>query len=66
MLDKMRVRAFARFIREYGETKLMDCMETNERAGIVYHYPGQLIGDYDVPQTEEEIIELLCHGKAVR
>ncbi len=31
--------------------------------GIVYHYVGQLVGDYDKCQTEEEIIEMIKTGK---
>jgi hypothetical protein len=30
---------------------------------MVYHYEGQLVGDYDVPDTEDGIIELILHGK---
>jgi hypothetical protein len=63
MLDKPRVRAFAKFISQYGEQKLMECLETNEKAGIAYHYDGQLVGDYDKFQTEEEIINFILHGK---
>jgi hypothetical protein len=63
MLDKRRVRAFASFIRQYGEKRLLDCLEKNERAGIRYHYEGKLTGDYDLPETESGIIEVLMHGK---
>ena len=34
MLDKMRIRAFARFMKEYGENKFLDCLEINEREDI--------------------------------
>ena len=30
--------------------------------GLVYHYPGRLTGDYDVPETVEEILELIERG----
>ena len=63
MMEKTKVRAFARFLREYGEEKLMDCLERNERAGVVYHYPGGVLGDYDAPGTEEETIALILHGR---
>ncbi len=62
MLDKPRVRAFAKFITEYGEDKLMDALGRNEAAGVKYHYEGELVGDYDKPQTEEEIRQLILHG----
>jgi hypothetical protein len=63
MLDKLRVRAFARFIAQYGEAKFIDCLERNEKAGIVYHSQGQLTGDYDKFQSEEEIISFILKGK---
>lgn len=63
MLDKMRIRAFARFIQQYGEEKLMDCLDRNERAGVVYHYPGAIIGDYDIPLSEAAVIEMILNGK---
>lgn len=63
MLDKPRIRAFATFAKELGAEMLLDCLERNERAGIRYHYPGKLIGDYDVPETETGIRHLILHGK---
>ncbi len=63
MLDKTRIRAFARFIQENGEESLMGFLERNEQAGVVYHYEGQLVGDYDKPSSEEEIIKFIMNGK---
>lgn len=63
MLDQKRIRAFARFAKEYGAENLLDCLERNERSGMVYHNPGELKGDYDKPDTEEKIMELLLFGK---
>lgn len=63
MLDKPRIRAFARFIKDRGEEKLLDCLDRNEQSGIVYHYKGELIGDYDIPKTEKEITRLIMYGK---
>lgn len=63
MFEKTRVRAFARFIAEYGEERLMELLERNEAAGMVYHYEGQLTGDYDIPETEEGIWALILRGK---
>jgi len=59
MLNKLRVRTFAKCVSEYGEEKFMDLLEKNEKAGIIYHYEGQLIGDYDKPETEEGIKQLI-------
>lgn len=63
MLDEVRIRAFARFAKEFGPEKLLDCLEMNEKSGIVYHYPGKLTGDYDKYETEERIIEMILNGK---
>lgn len=63
MLDNRRIKAFAGFVKKYGEDKLLECLGRNEKAGVVYHYPGKLTGDYDVPQTEEGIIQMILNGK---
>ncbi len=57
MLEKARVRAFVRFVREHGEEALLDCLENGVKAGLVYHREG-LAGDYDLG-TEEEVLGLL-------
>jgi hypothetical protein len=62
MLEKMRIRAFAEFIKRCGEDELMDCLERNEKKGVIYHHEGQLTGDYDRFETEEEIIRFIKSG----
>ena len=62
MLDKPRIRAFAEFAKRYGTDELEKCLLRNKEKGIVYHYKGQLVGDYDRCQTEEEIIEMIKTG----
>lgn len=62
MLDKPRIRAFAEFARRYGADELAKCLLKNKEKGIVYHYEGQLTGDYDACLTEEQIIEMLKKG----
>ncbi|OGO90476.1 MAG: hypothetical protein A2Y17_13020 [Clostridiales bacterium GWF2_38_85] len=62
MLDKARIRAFARFAKEYGTEELTKCLLQNKKNGIVYHYDGQLVGDYDKCETEDEIIAMIKHG----
>lgn len=64
MQQKPRIRAFADYIREYGADKLMDCLERNERAGVQYHYPNELVGDYDRFGTREEIWSVIDNGIA--
>ena len=63
MLDKPRIQAFASFIKVRGEEFLLDCLEQNERADIRYHHPGKLTGDYDAPETEEEIFHMIEFGQ---
>lgn len=62
MLDKPRIRAFAKFAKEYGTDELIRCLLRNKANGIIYHYDGQLVGDYDKCKTEEEIIEMIKNG----
>lgn len=57
MHDKVRIAAFAEFIRQNGEEKMMDYLEQNKKVGVVYHYPGQLVGDYDKCETVDEVIK---------
>ena len=59
ILDKPRIRAFARFAGAYRQDGLMAALEAGEDRGMAYHYPGGLAGDYDRPQTEEGVYQLL-------
>jgi ribosomal protein S18 acetylase RimI-like enzyme len=59
MHDKIRIRAFCQFIRQHGEKELIDSLERSGKAGIIYHYDGKLIGDYDKCQSAEEVIRML-------
>lgn len=63
MLDTLRIRVFAAFVKENGVEALLDRLEKNEKAGVKYHYPGKLSGDYDVPQTEVGIVNMILYGK---
>ncbi len=63
MLDKLRIRTFAKFIQEFGEEELLRCLERNEKAGMMYHYENSLTGDYDIPDTEEGIRQLIQNGR---
>ncbi|MDE6906346.1 MAG: hypothetical protein K2P76_15735 [Lachnospiraceae bacterium] len=49
--------------KRYGVEELEKCLLRNKEKGIVYHYEGQLVGDYDKCKTEEEIIEMIKTGK---
>lgn len=59
MLKKVRSQAFIKYIKANGTDALIDALEANEKKGVEYHYKGKLHGDYDVPQTIDEIIDML-------
>ena len=60
--EKIKARAFAEYARRFGLEKLLDCLECNEQAGIVYHREG-IMGDYDEFDDLEELIECVRTGK---
>ena len=59
MLNKLRVRTFAKFIKISGEEKWLECLKRNEAQRIIYYSDG----DYDHFETEEEIIKFILEGK---
>lgn len=65
MMARIRPLAFTQFARRYGEKELLDCLERNEQAGIVYHRDA-LCGDYDDFSDIEELIEFIKTDKRAR
>lgn len=63
MLDKPRILAFARFAKDNGADELVRCLIRNEAAGVVYHYEGQLVGDYDLCSNEDQLLVMIRSGK---
>lgn len=63
MLEKLKPRVFSKFASRCGEEALLDRLEENEAAGIVYHYEGGFTGDYDAAETEECLVDLILYGK---
>lgn len=59
--DKIKPRAFAEYARRYGLDDLLDHLESNEKAGIVYHREG-IIGDYDSFDDIETLIAFIKTG----
>ena len=55
-------QAFTLFIKRYGIESLLDCLEENEKRGILYHRKG-IIGDYDDFDDVEKLIEFIKTGK---
>lgn len=62
ILSKNKPRAFTEFARRFGEERLLDCLESNEAAGIVYHRDG-ITGDYDDFDDLDELIAFIEHGR---
>lgn len=62
LLNKIKPYGFTLFVRRYGEAALLDCLERNERAGVVYHREG-IYGDYDDFDDVEELIDFIRTGE---
>ena len=62
LLGKIKPYGFTLFIRRYGLDTLLDCLERNERQGIVYHREG-IIGDYDDFDDAEALISFILTGQ---
>lgn len=62
LLNKIKPYGFILFIKRYGIEKLLDCLEENEKRGILYHRKG-IIGDYDEFEDVEKLIEFIMTGK---
>ncbi len=60
-LIKIKPYSFTLFVKRYGEEKLLDCLEENEKKGIVYHRDG-INGDYDDFNDAEELINFILTG----
>ncbi|MBR4471865.1 MAG: DUF3795 domain-containing protein [Erysipelotrichaceae bacterium] len=62
LLSKIKPYGFSVFAKRYGEEELLDCLERNERNGIIYHRGG-INGDYDDFEDAEELIRFIKTGK---
>ena len=62
LLSKIKPYGFTLFVKRYGEAALLDCLERNEKAGIVYHRTG-ITGDYDGFDDAEALIQFIRTGK---
>ena len=60
--DKIKALAFTEFARRYGTDALLDRLEINEKAGIVYHREG-IMGDYDEFDDIEKLIRFIQTGE---
>ncbi|MFR0874423.1 MAG: hypothetical protein ACLSHC_07295 [Bilophila wadsworthia] len=44
------------------EAALIRAFAKNEADGVLYHYPGRLVGDYDLPENGSAIRAMLLRG----
>lgn len=58
LLSKIKPYAFTLFAKRYGESCLLDCLEKNEKSGVVYHRNG-IFGDYDDFDDTQKLIEFI-------
>ncbi len=57
----MKPYGFTEFAKRYGLEELLDCLERNEKNGVIYHREG-VIGDYDNFDDLEKLIEFIKSG----
>ncbi len=50
------------FVKRYGEEELLNCLERNDKNGVVYHRDG-INGDYDDFDDVEALIHSIKDGK---
>ena len=62
VLSKIKPQGFNLFIKRYGINKLLECLEKNEKNGIVYHKDG-IKGDYDSFCDIESLVSFIMTGK---
>lgn len=65
LLGKIKPYAFTLFAKRYGEEALLDCLERNEKNGVVYHREG-IVGDYDEFDDPEALIAFLKNEKYIK
>ncbi|MGN0357480.1 MAG: DUF3795 domain-containing protein [Blautia sp.] len=61
LLSKIKPYGFTLFVKRFGEKTLLDCLERNEKSGVVYHREG-ITGDYDDFEDVEKLIDFIWTG----
>lgn len=61
ILSKIKPYGFNLFIKRYGMDSLLECLERNEKRGVVYHREG-IHGDYDNFDDVEKLIQFIQTG----
>ncbi|MBO5144034.1 MAG: DUF3795 domain-containing protein [Lachnospiraceae bacterium] len=62
ILCKIKPYGFTAFAKRYGVETLLNCLEQNEKRGVIYHREG-ITGDYDAFDDIEELIEFIKTGR---
>ena len=62
LLAKIKPYGFTLFARRFGMETLLDCLEENEKHGVVYHRQG-IVGDYDDFDDVEALIRFISTGR---
>ena len=62
VLSKLKPYTFTVFAKKYGMNKLIECLENNEKRGILYHRSG-IVGDYDECSDMNKMMEMIKEGK---
>ena len=62
LLGKIKPYGFTLFIKRCGVEELLNCLERNEKNGIIYHRNGKN-GDYDEFDDVNELINFIKTGK---
>ena len=62
LLAKIKPYGFTLFAKRYGLDALLDCLERNEKGGVVYHRQG-IVGDYDDFEEVEDLIAFIQTGR---
>lgn len=60
-MSKIKPYTFTLFAKKYGEKELLDCLERNEKNGVVYHQDG-INGDYDDFDDVEQLMKFILTG----
>lgn len=63
MFNNKRVCAFIKFAKDSGVDELVTRLQRNDEAGIKYHKEDGSKGDYDILESETEIIDLIKRGR---
>lgn len=62
LLSKIKPYGFTVFAKRYGVEALLDCLERNEKKGILYHRQG-ILGGYDDFDDVEALIAFIQTGE---